>query len=259
MNSSTFSLRGTGLPAAPLPPVSITTSGGVPELLQQIPVALTLSAPYDIDLIGSLTVAPEAVGSSLDPSVQFSTGGRSVAFVVPAGSKHARFTNGLETVRVQTGSVAGTILLGATLATTAKADVTPSEAPSLRLTLPRTLPKLIHGSVELGQDNSFTLRVAGIAPGRSLARLRCQLVPTGRVKLGSEKLEFDISLLSSSWFRSSQAAEFGGTFGVSVPLRMNLSAVDPKSTLKISDVIHAIVVVLEDDLGASNEVRVSLE
>ena len=76
--------------------------------LQQPLLDVTLSDPYPVAITGRLTLAfVPASGMPDDPAVQFSTGGRSAAFTIPANATHATFTGAQ--LAVQSGSVTGSI------------------------------------------------------------------------------------------------------------------------------------------------------
>src|SRR5262249_18993335 len=96
--------------ATDLPTVPTLSMGGVPATLnplQQPPVDLMLGAPFPVAITGRLNlVFVPASGLPDDPAVQFSIGGRSVAFTIPANATHATFASPLA---MQSGSVAGTI------------------------------------------------------------------------------------------------------------------------------------------------------
>jgi hypothetical protein len=89
--------------------------------------------------------------------------------------------------------------------------------------------------------------------------MKCQFVPTGAVRPPADRAELDLTMVASSWFRSSQSAEFGGSFGISVPLRMNLWGADPKSPPGVRDVLQAMLCTLEDDTGTSRAIRAEFE
>ncbi len=73
------------------PAVSIT---GLPDTVNpadQPELDVQLSSAYSLDITGSITLTfnSNAVNLSDDPSIQFSTGGRTLAFTIPAGQTSA--------------------------------------------------------------------------------------------------------------------------------------------------------------------------
>jgi hypothetical protein len=88
-----------------LPAVKITGLPDSPPPATQPALGIGLDAPYALDITGhaTLTFAPDSAAD--DPAVQFTSGGRSADFQIPAGSTQAVF--GSSTLGVQTGTVAG--------------------------------------------------------------------------------------------------------------------------------------------------------
>ena len=94
--------------------VSITVPAN-PQAGQQLRVGLGIASAYPVEVSGTLalTFAPNAANNADDPAIQFSTGGRSVSFTIPAGQTQAVFRTA--DLGVQTGTTAGTITLSPTL------------------------------------------------------------------------------------------------------------------------------------------------
>src|SRR5207302_6145849 len=93
------------LPAAPALPMA--SGPGRLNALQQPVVDLTCD-PYPVAITGRLILRfIPANGMPDDPSVQFSSGGRSANFTIPANATHAAFS--ASQFAIQAGSVAGTI------------------------------------------------------------------------------------------------------------------------------------------------------
>jgi hypothetical protein len=82
-----------------------------------------------------------------DPAVQFSSGGQTVSFMIPAGQTQAFFSNGLTHVQLQTGTIAGTITLTPDFLTAAGIDVTPASPQTLTVTVPSQAPALLTAQV----------------------------------------------------------------------------------------------------------------
>ena len=82
-----------------------------PQPAQQQTVSLAINAPYPVEVTGTMTLtfAPNAANNADDPAIQFSTGGRSVPFTIPAGQTQAVFR--VPEIAIQTGTTAGTITL----------------------------------------------------------------------------------------------------------------------------------------------------
>jgi len=73
---------------------------------QQTSIDIHLAAPYPTTLSGEITAAfePDAVVPIDDQAIQFTNGGRSAGFTIPANATHAVFTT--SPMALQTGTVA---------------------------------------------------------------------------------------------------------------------------------------------------------
>ena len=92
----------------PLGTVSLTGLQLTVAPAQQLPLVLSIPAPSPGELQGTLNLAysSTAVFPIDDPAVQFSTGGRTVKFTIPANTTSAVFPSPLMLV---TGTVSGTV------------------------------------------------------------------------------------------------------------------------------------------------------
>ncbi len=127
---------------------------------------ITLAAPYPIPLSGSLTLefTPDAVSPADDPAIQFSAGGRTLNFTIPAGQTSAFTTP----PAIQTGTVAGAIKLTLRL-TAAGQDITPTPVPAVTVQVARSAPVL--GTVQVVRTSGgFEVRVAGYSTPRQMTQ-----------------------------------------------------------------------------------------
>jgi hypothetical protein len=105
---------------------------------QQVPLTVSVPNAYSVDLTGTLTLTfASAVGGD-DPSIQFSTVGRTVTFTIPNGTTTAVYPQNQQLL-VSTGTVAGTITIKATLQA-AGSDITPSGLTPITATVPKQVP-----------------------------------------------------------------------------------------------------------------------
>lgn len=198
-----------------LPQVSNVVIGGIPEApppAQQSNVTLTLGAPFPAEIRGTLTLsfAPDAVNNADDPSIQFSTGGRSIPFVIPAGSTQAVFPS--SPVGLQTGTVAGTI----TLTTTLNSGGNPvnCNCPLTRtIRIGRMAPVIT--AVRLTRTaGGFDVIVTGYSTTREVTQ---GVFRFGGANLGAGEVPVPLSQVMTQWFTSSGSAPFGGQFVLTMP------------------------------------------
>lgn len=224
VNALTFALVGFGNPPPPLPAFRYTGASGTQEPLQQPGIGLSLAAPYPIPLRGLLTLTQDTDALPPDPSVQFVTGGRTVSFTIPANGLAAVFPNASNVIRLQTGTVAGRILINAAFATNAGLDLTPDNPEPLRLAVGPAAPLLLGVQVASLAANGFVLQVSGLAPTRTLTRLNFQLKAGADVKLAGADVVVNVEAMAATWFRSTASQAFGGQFTVAVPFTLRSDA-----------------------------------
>ena len=144
------------LPATPPLNFGGITASANPQ--QQLRLQVTLGNTFPLDVIVTLTLSFAPDSGADDPTIQFSTGGRTARITVPAGA-----TTGATDVGVQTGTVAGVITITAQMQTNGQ-DVTPSPAPRTTTRIAAGAPVIVPGTLTAGAQrlgvhhNSHRLR-----------------------------------------------------------------------------------------------------
>ncbi len=255
VNTSNFTLSGTGAQPAALPSYQInTTTGGGSQPAQQAAVALTLSSPYPAALQGTLNLTFASAVFTDDPSIQFATGGRVVNFTIPANSTSALF-NGNTSMPLQTGTTAGTIVLTPSFAMAGGFDMTPTTPDTLSLTIARSAPQLLGASITSQTLNSLSLVLSGFTTTRGLRQFDIQITPKTGETFTVTKLTVDVSSSASAWFQATASQSFGGSFLVAIPFNLsNGSSSD--------DLVHrlqSLTITATNDVGSSNTVTAVIQ
>lgn len=218
-----LNITGSGTQPPPLSDYSITGPSGTvnPGAYN---ISLTLAAPYPVAIAGSLTV--NASGTlPVDPAVQFSTGGQTVRFVIPANSTGAVFAGSASQVGLQTGTVASSIVVTPSFATQDGAvDLTPANASALRLAVAAARPTLLAVQLANQTANSFSLVVSGFTTTRTLTNLTVDFTPAAGVKMQATQFTIDVQQVATVWFRSLASQPFGGQFTLTIPFTFQNSA-----------------------------------
>ncbi|HUB34355.1 MAG TPA: putative Ig domain-containing protein, partial [Bryobacteraceae bacterium] len=201
------------LPAS-LPALSVA---GVPASLaglQQVSISLTVPTPFPVAVAGqlNLTFVP-ANGMPDDPSVQFSTGGRSVNFTMAANATQASFASPLG---IQAGSVAGTIQLTVASLTAGSVSLPTPSAPVFTTQVAAGAPVISSVTVTPGSDG-FSVQVVGLSTTRELVSATVQFVPTAGNTLQTTQANISLGSASATWFQSSQSSAYGGQFTLTLP------------------------------------------
>lgn len=248
IDTQTFPLSGVGNPPAPLPDYSFQGASGVLEPSQQPATGLSLSSAYPLALTGSLTLAFNSEVFTNDPAVQFATGGRTVAFTIPAGAKDAIFANGSNQIRIQSGTVAGTIVLTPAFATTGGIDMTPQDPAALNLTVPQSAPTLLSVVVSSKTASSLTLLVTGYATGRSVTQMDFQFTPVAGESVSTTKVTLNLESTFQAWYQGTASQQYGSLFTATVPFNMQG---DITNVTNVSDTVQSVSVTLTNRQGVS--------
>ena len=204
----------------PPPSVSIDSLPDPANAADQPVFSVLLATPYPVQLTGqiAITFTPEAEVAIDDASVQFSTGGRTVNFTIPAGSKTAVFSIGK--MALQTGTVAGTITLNLSLQS-AGGGVTATSSRTLHV-LPaapvtRTL-QVVHTA------SGFELHLTAHSTPCQLTQAVVQLTPSAGSTLQTAQLTIPLTDLAATWYRSAASGRFGSQFTLVLPFTIQGNA-----------------------------------
>lgn len=259
MDALSFALSGTGRAPAALPAYRFTGATGQQEPLQQISAGFSLANPYPADLVGVLNLGFVSDSFAVDPALQFVTGGRTIPFSIPANTTAAIFPNNASQVRLQTGSVAGTIVLTPSFTLTSGLNLTPNNPQPLTLSVLAKPPVVTaFEAVSGATPNTLTLLVTGYATMRNLKSAELQFTAKTGSTLTNGQFALDLTSLAGTWFRGAASQGFGGLFTISVPI--TLQGVPTSTTPQpVSNFLQSASVVLVNDQGRSNTVNVTVQ
>jgi len=189
------------------PPLGTLSLNGVAAKVspvQQIPVSLSIPSAYPGELRGTLTFtfSSSAVIPADDPAVQFSTGGRTVPFTIPANTTNAVFTSPLMLV---TGTVAGTVAI------TGAIQNGPSSMALTSTTIDSSPPKMTTITATR-TTGGLSVQVIGYSPERRVTEVEYSF--DVRVNGAIQKVNLGKSVLSefNSWYQNPASAAFGSAF-----------------------------------------------
>lgn len=246
VGSAFFNLAGNAAELPELPAYRYEGPSGTVAPMTQAGVGLTLEAAYPVTLRGSLTMVVDGAGAGGDPAVQFSTGGRTVSFTIPAGETRAVFANGSTAVRLQTGTAAGRIVLTPSFVTDGGIVLTPEEPAVLELSVPEQAPVVLAARLEASLT-AVNVVVTGYSTTRELTKMEVTIQRRGGK---SETFAFDVSAASRLWFGSAPSLSFGGLFSATAPFMVIGSAEDQA---KLLEELEGVKVKLVNERGVSAE------
>lgn len=195
-------------PPLAIPTLSFTGLSGSVNPAAQPTFNITLAAAYPIPLSGTLTLefTPDAVSPADDPAIQFSAGGRTLNFTIPAGQTSAFTTP----PAIQTGTVAGAIKLTLRL-TAAGQDVTPTPVPAVTVQVARAAPVLGTAQV-VRTSGGFEVRVSGYSTPRQMTQAVFNFTAAAQGGLQTTSLTVTLGAVFTTWYASTPSAQFGSQF-----------------------------------------------
>jgi len=247
--TDTTGLLGSGVETivVTLPALPALTIAGPPDTvapLQQPAIDISLAAPYPVDLTGVVTLSfiPGGANPVDDPGVQFSTGGRSARFTIPANTAHATFPN--SPFALQTGSVAGTIQLevdslqagGATL----------SVAPGSRQVQVAPAAPIVQNLSVVHTSGGFNLQFTAVSNTRDLTQAVVLFHAATGSALSTPQVTVPLNSVAQNWFQGTPSAAFGGQFGLMLPF-----------TVEGAVSLDSVSVILSNSVGDSQAATAS--
>jgi hypothetical protein len=229
-----------GLPATAAATITGLPASAAPATQQSLTVSL--ANPYPAAVTANLTLTFAPTSGADDPSIQFSTGGRTAQVTIPAGG-----TSGVTNVGVQTGTVAGTITITAQLLA-GGTNVTPTPAPSTTIVVTAGAP-VITAVTANRTSSGFTVTVTGYASNRDVDTAAYQFSPSAGATLTTTQVSTTVTSLFTPWYSSASSAPYGSQFTLTQPFNVSGSS---SSVLSVS-------VTLTNALGTSPAVSAILQ
>ena len=257
VDALTFNLSASANPPAVLPDYRFGSSSGAVEPLQQPAVTLTLASTYPFALTGTLALTFNSEVFSTDPAVQFATGGKSVTFSIPAGQTKAVFQNNDTQIRLQTGSVAGTIVLTPSFVTVDGAvNITPVNPLTLNFSVAQAAPRLMSVVVSSKTAAAVTLQITGYATSRTLTQMDFTFTPTSGENVTTSKLSVPVESSFVAWYQSTTSQSYGSLFTASITFSFAGSITNVTSLV---ETIQSVSTTITNKLGTSAAVSVNLK
>ncbi len=198
----------------PAPTLNVTGLPATSTPATQSTITIGIGTAFPVDVTVNLTLTFAADSGPDDPTVQFSTGGRTAQLTIPAGS-----TTASGTVGVQIGTVAGTVTITAHLLA-GTTDITPSPAPTRTVRINSVAP-VITSVTATSTSGGFTVTVVGFATSRSMTQAVFTFTPASGVNLQTTSVTVPATSLFATWYGSSASAPFGSQFSFTQPFTVS--------------------------------------
>jgi hypothetical protein len=211
--------------SAPLPTLTLNLSPTPTGYLQQPAVTITAASAYPSEIDGyvTLNVSSSTVSAGfgfIDETVQFSTGGTTVNFTIPAGSTKAVFS-GAPSVTFSTGSMAGIITLTANVSAPTAASAVATQTITNKATWP------LISSVQLMQTKGgVTVVVTGISSTDDMISATFQFALSSNATITQNDLTVNVSSVFQSYYAAAASYATGSEFTLSVPFAVTGNPAD---------------------------------
>jgi hypothetical protein len=224
-----------------IPPTLPQVNTGVPPTspaAQQISFGVSLASVYPLDITGQITLSfqPDAIAPAADPAIQFSAGGTTAHFTIPANTRDAVFSSSSQ-IAFQTGTVSGAITLSFALVTGG------AELPGFdqTITIPRSAPVI--QTVQLVRNSAgLEIHVVGFSPSRDLTEADLTFAAAPGASLQTTKVTESLASVATAWYQSTGSAQYGSQLLLVLPFTASQGSVDA---------VGSVSVVLKNAQGSS--------
>jgi sugar lactone lactonase YvrE len=211
--------------ALPSPHFQFNPNAVVAGKQATVGITLPTAFPFDVSGVATLTFVPDAVNPVDDPAIQFATGGREVAFTIPANSVQSQFASSkIGPIGFQAGTVAGTLTFNATLQV---GDIPTTFTSSLAV--PSQIPAI--QKIQTTNQNGFAAVMTLLSSTREVKDLILRFNTTKEVRLScgtvagcsssGSVLTFDVRSLFDTWYAGDTT--FGSLTALRIPLTIPAS------------------------------------
>jgi hypothetical protein len=197
---------------------------------QQVSFGVSLASPYALDITGQITASfqPDAVAAAVDPALQFSTGGLTANYTIPANSTDAVFSNSTKKIGLQTGTVSGTITLTFTLTAAG------AELPGFQNTIVISRSAPVIQSVKLVRTSAgLEVHVIGFSPPRDLTEADLTFTAAAGSTLQTTKVTENISSVATAWYQSTASGQYGSLLMLVLPFTASAGSVDAVGSVSV--------------------------
>ena len=170
--------------------------------------------PLQVSL--TLAVKPATSGGPVDPAVQFSTGGGTFSFTLPANSTT------VPTIQLQTGTLASTITVTLTLESDGQ-DVTPAGLAPVVIVVPPAAPVITSVTLERN-GTTLTVIVLGYSTTRDMTSADFTFSPASGDTISDPQLAVDLGTSFTGWYGQADSILYGSAFTYTQNFTLNNAA-----------------------------------
>jgi hypothetical protein len=168
--------------------------------------------------------------------VQFSTGGTTYNFTIPAGSTTT------PSVQIQSGTLSATITVTLTLEANGQ-DIEPPSIVPVVVSVPNAAP-VITSATLTRSGNTLTVTIQGYSSTRDMSLATFDFTAASGSSISNPDIDVDVASEFTTWYASDTSVQYGSSFSYSQVFNLNND----------SSTIGSVSVVLTNSVGQSNQV-----
>ena len=188
---------------------------------QQPSFTIALGAAYPVEITGQVKLTfqpdislPSPAAPADDPAIQFSAGGRSASFTIPANSTAPL------SFAVQTGTVAGTITLTVTWSQAGGAALPVPAALTQTIQIAPAVP-VITSVTATTTSSGFQVVITGYSNTREASQASLQFTAASGQTLQTTSVPVSLTSAGPAWFQSTASDQYGGQFTLTLPFAVS--------------------------------------
>jgi hypothetical protein len=200
---------------------------------EQPALNFTIISDYPLAITGTVTLTFTGTGGVDDPSIQFSSGGRTLTFTIPANSTTT------PAIQLQSGTDAGTITV--TLVLTAGGQViTPASIVPINITVPAAIPSLTSMTLARSGD-TITASIIGYSDTRELIQATFHFTGAAGDTINPPDIIIPATALFGTWYTNTTSQQYGSSFLYTQEFNLSSS----------QSAIGSVTVILTNSVGVS--------
>jgi hypothetical protein len=188
----------------PFAPTATFTGPSTTQPGDQPNLDFSLTSNYPIPITGTLTLTFAGTNGADDPAIQFSGGGRTLTFTIPANS------TATPTIALQSGTDAGTITVTLVL-TAGGLVITPASIVPLNITVPASVPGLTSMTLARSGD-TITTSIIGYSDTRELVQATFHFNGANGDTINTPDITVPATALFGTWYSGDASQQYGSAF-----------------------------------------------
>ena len=200
--------------------VTITPSGPL-ALAKQIPITVSIGAPINQQVTGSLQVVYQrAFDGQGSREVVFTNGVQFINFTIPAGQTRVPLPANFALI---TGTATGAGQISVSFRDSLGNNITAASVQPVIFSIAGTAPVISSFKISQPINGIYTATVSGYSSTLSMTTGVFTFTATSGTNLASSTVTVPLSTAFANWYGTSQSNQYGGQFSLTVPFAFSVA------------------------------------